>query len=143
MVHNRRSKSHQKRQKVYLQKIWYIKNFLNLLKFYRAYLTWKHIKRMKRAIKWHTYNAICWKTFTLRWNPQLYYNNNNFYDDAIVIYRFFGCKLTFNVIDGFFLLMNDELIIDKIFVIFFTHETVWSYCLHSLLSLLRARQCKI
>lgn len=133
-----------RRHKAYLRKIWYLRNFLNLLKFYRAYLNWKHIKRLKRAIKWHTNDgAICWKTFAIRWNLSVFNDvarNNNYKN---VIYWFFGCQLTttLSVISpSMFRLMHDELIVDKTFVIFFTHETVWSYCLHAFLTSLRAQQ---
>lgn len=136
-------RSQQKRHRAYLRKIWYLRNFINLLKIYRAYLNWKHVKRLKRAIKWQTYDAICWKKFALKWNSEIFIRNN--YKN--VIYRFFGCQLisTMNVIDGvlsMLLLMHDELNVDKNFVIFFTHETVWSYCLLTFFSSLRARQRK-
>lgn len=132
-----------KRQKAYLRKIWYLKNFLYLLKLYRAYLYWKYRKRRKFALEWRAYNAIGWKTFALRWNPNAYQYRGNYF--KLVVYRFFGVQLsaTLTVIDGtpsLFLLMYDELEFDKnTFLITFTHETVWSYCLHALLSSLATK----
>lgn len=137
-----------KRQRAYLLKIWYLRNFFNLLKLYRAYLHWKYAKRLKKAVEWRTYDAICWKTFAfsnIRWNPKASFvlMNRNY---ESVIYRFFGCQLTttFNIIDGvptIFLLMHDELVVDKTFVISLPHEiAVRNYCLHAFLSSLRARR---
>lgn len=133
-----------RRNRAYLRRIWFLRNFLNLLNLYRAYLYrhWKHFKRLKKAIEWRNYEAICWKTFALRWNLSAVLCDNNY---ESVIYRFFNCQLTttLTIIDGvpsLFLLMHDELIVDKFFVIFLPHETVLVCYLHAFLSTLQARR---
>lgn len=129
-----------KRQKAYLRKIWYLRNFLSLIKLYRTYLYWKYRKRRKHALKWQSHDAICWKTFKIRWNPNAY----QYRYFSFVIFHFFGSQLTatltvFNSVPSAFLLTLDELIIDKIFLITLTHETVWNYCLHAFLSSLATK----
>lgn len=133
----RRTRKH---QKAYLRKIWYLRNFLILLKLYRAYLYWKYRKRRKQALKWQSHDAICSKILKIRWNPKAY----QYRYCSFPIYYFFGSQLTasltvFNSVPSAFLLTLDELIIDKIFFITLTHETVWNYCLHAFLSSLTAQ----
>jgi hypothetical protein len=128
-----------KREKAYLRKIWYLRNFLNLLKLYRAYLYWKYHKHRKRALKWQTHDAICWKTLEIRWHPNAYQCRRY----SFVIYRFFGSQLTATLVaPSAFLLIGDELI-DNIFMVELTHETVWSFCLHAFLSSMRALKSKL
>jgi hypothetical protein len=138
------SESRRRHRRAYLRKIWYLKNFLALLKLYRSYLCWKHFKRLKNAaIKWHTRDAICWKEFTICWNRETFPPLIDNY--KTVIYRFFGGQLTTTLkfIGGMpsLLLLYDELNVDKIFVIALTCETVWSFCLNAFL--LAKLRCKI
>lgn len=78
-----------KRDKIYLKKLFYLRNFLNLLQFYRAHLTWKLRKRLKNAVDWH-HRGIAWRQTTLDWNPTFYLPDI----ETIVIFRFYQCQLT-------------------------------------------------
>lgn len=81
-----------RRDKIYLNKLFYLRNFLNLLQLYRVYLSWKFRKRLKRAIAWRPRPTIAWKHsgFTLAWS-------SSFYQPAIStaeIFRYHDCQLT-------------------------------------------------
>lgn len=79
-----------KRDKVYFKKLFYLRNFLNLLQVYRVYLGWKYRKRTRLAIDWHKRLAIEWKMLKLEWNPFFHKPKVN----TTVIFRFYQCQLT-------------------------------------------------
>lgn len=112
-----------KRDKIYLKKLYFLRNFLNLLQLYRAYLSWKFRKRLRNvAVEWHWRPAIKWKKFrhTLTWNSV--YHQPKIY--TTVIFRYYQCQLTMT-----FLINSPRLFcfiapIDKIFHIFSGSKTV-------------------
>lgn len=120
-----------KRNRSYLRKIWYLRNFLNLLKIYRAYLQWKYRKRRKYAIEWLKCDAILWKIFTLRWNPA-FFSSKVYATTTTVIYHFFKCQLTVTTcvisnstepFSSYYIIVDVDMSIDKFFVICLSHET--------------------
>lgn len=81
-----------KRDKVYLKKLFYLRNFLNLLHVYRVFLAWKFRKRPQNALKWHRRQAIAWKRdMTIAWHPKFYQRGIH---TTEVIFRFHECQLT-------------------------------------------------
>jgi hypothetical protein len=123
--------SERRHRRAFLRKNLYLKNFHELLRLYRAYLCWKHLKRLKKpAIKWHSREAICWKELTPCETLPIDINYET------IILRCFGGQvtMTINIIDGVpSFLLFDELNVDKIFVL--TRETVWR--LYFILALFR------
>lgn len=109
-----------RRDKIYLKKLFYMRNFLNLMQLYRIYLSWNCSKRLKRAIDWRQKS---WKNFdfTLDWNA-------NFYQPAIstaVIFRFHDCQLTVTSFIKMPRLFSFDIVaIDKTFRFSFGRETL-------------------
>lgn len=104
-----------KRDKIYLKKLSFMRNFLNLLQLYRAYLSWKFQKRSQRAIDW--------QQRSFRWNFDFYQSNIG----TVVIFRYHQCQLTMTyVITSLSVLSFDIAPIDKIFHISFGRETLHS-----------------
>lgn len=109
-----------KRDKIYLKKLFYLRNFLNVLQSYRAYLSWKLRKRLKNAVDWH-HQVIAWKQATIDWNPILYLPDI----ETIVIFRFYQCQLTIcHFIKSPRLLFFDIVAADKVVQIFSGRETL-------------------
>lgn len=115
----------QKRKRSYLRKIWYLRNFLSLLRIYRAYLHWKYGRRKKKKrLTWRKYDAITWKTFSLRWSrnfmPQKMF--------TVVLFRFYNCQVTATFLISRmpfqFITIVENLSIDKVLIISLKHETV-------------------
>lgn len=110
-----------KRDKVYLRKLFYLRNFLNLLQVYRFYLWWKFRKRLKLAIGWRHREAIAWKQNTIKWS-KLFYQPDT---DTTVIFRCYRCQLMMT-----YLIKSPRLFsfhisaVDKIFNIFSGRETL-------------------
>lgn len=112
-----------KRDKIYLKKLFYLRNFLNLLQFYRVYLGWKFRKRLRNAVDWHRRQPIAWKPIdiTIHWNPNCYQCDNA----STVIFRFYQCQLTMTfVIRSPRLFFIDISAFDKIVNISFGRETL-------------------
>lgn len=114
-----------KRKRSYLRKIWYLRNFLTLLRIYRAYLRWIYCRQKKKRITWRKYDAIMWKTFSLRWNqnvmPQKIF--------TIVLFRFYNCQVTATFLISSrmpfqFITIVENMSIDKVLIISLKHETV-------------------
>jgi hypothetical protein len=74
-----------RRDKIYLKKLFYLRNFLNLLQHYRVYLSWKFRKRWKNAVD---RKAIAWKQH-FEWNSNFYQPKTT----ATVFFRYFKCQL--------------------------------------------------
>jgi hypothetical protein len=112
-----------KRDKIYLKKLFYLRNFLNLLQFYRGYLSWKLRKRLKNAIEWHRRKAIAWKPqITIIWHPKFY--QRGIYTTE-VIFRFYECQLTVtSVINAASLFLFDIATNDKKFDVDFGREKI-------------------
>lgn len=111
-----------KRDKIYLKRLYFLRNFLNLLQFYRGYLSWKFRKRPKAAVEWHQRPAIEWKNdrIKLSWNshfiqPKIY---------TTVIFRYYQCQLTMTFLINSPRLFSFIAPIDKIFHIFSGRKTV-------------------
>lgn len=112
-----------KRDKIYLKKLFYLRNFLNLLQVYRAYLSWKFHKRLKHAVDWHHRREITWwgRQRTVDWNPILYLPDI----ESIVIFRFYQCQLSIShYIKSPRLLFFDMEAADKTLQIFSERETL-------------------
>lgn len=111
-----------KRDKIYLKKLYFLRNFLNLLQFYRSYLSWKFRKRPKAAVEWHQRRAIEWKTvrFKLTWNSV--FNQQKMY--TTVIFRYYQCQLTITFLINSPRLFSFIAPIDKTFHIFSGRKTV-------------------
>lgn len=85
-------KHSRKRDKAYLKKLFYLRNFLNLLQIYRTYQSWKFRKRSQLKIAWHQREAIAWRHYsatTVRWNSELYHPRIH----TTVIFRYYQCQL--------------------------------------------------
>lgn len=111
-----------KRDKIYLKKLFYLRNFLNLLHVYRVYLGWKFRQRPVQAVDWHCRKAIEWKQSSslFLWHP-------TFYQPAIytiVIFRFHKCQLTVTSVikSPHLFLFGIAAMIDKTFRISFGRE---------------------
>lgn len=112
-----------KRNKIYLKKLLYLRNFLNVLHLYRAFIEWKYRKRHENALEWHRRQAITWKPRAIKiiWNPNCYHYDNN----STVILRFYRCQLTMNyVIRSPRLFSFDINKRDNIYDIFFGREAL-------------------
>lgn len=104
-----------KRDKIYLKKLFYLRNFLNLLQFYRVYLSWRFRKRLKFAVDWHRRGA------TLYWNTSCYHRDI----ETVVIFRYYQCQLTISYfIKSPPLLFFETTVADKIFHICCGRETL-------------------
>lgn len=111
-----------KRDKIYLKKLYFLRNFLNLLQLYRGYLSWKFRKRPKAAVEWHQRPAIEWKNVRIKlsWNSLL--NQPKIY--TTVIFRYYQCQLTMTFLINSPRLFSFIAPIDKIFHIFSGRKTV-------------------
>lgn len=110
-----------KRDKVYLKKVFYLRNFLNLLRIYRIYLSWKYRKRVMLCVTWQERPALLWKEIVLKWNPIFQQPEV----DVTVICRFHQCQLTLTyLINSPRVLSFDIAPIDKIFHIPSGRETL-------------------
>lgn len=110
-----------KRDKIYFKKLFFLRNFLNLLQVYRTYLSWKYRKRVRTAVDWHQRCAIEWRQAILKWSPM--FHQPEF--DSIVICRFRQCQLTLTyLINSPRVLSFDISPIDKMFHIPFGRETL-------------------
>lgn len=114
----------QKRNRIYLRKIWYLRNFLNLLRSYRAFLRWKYgrKKRVKR-IRWRNYAPIAWKTFKFKLHEVF----KQSIEYTVVVYRYFNFRMTATCLISNkpfkFITILDMLSLDKKFTISLRHET--------------------
>lgn len=112
-----------KRDKIYLKKLFYLRNFLNLLHVYRVYLSWKFRKRRGKALEWHRRLAIAWKNaIIICWHPKFY--QRGIYTTE-VIFRYYECQLTATgVINVPSLFLFDIAADDKKFKIPFGREKI-------------------
>lgn len=80
-----------KRDKIYLKKLFYLRNFLSLLQCYRLYLSWKHLRRFQNRLAYNS-SALDWKCSTLKfkWNSSVYQPQVR----TTVIFRYYQCQLT-------------------------------------------------
>lgn len=110
-----------KRDKIYLKKLYFLRNFLNLLQLYRAYLGWKFQKRPKAALDWRPRHSVEWKNVCVKvtWSP--FYKQPKIY--TTVIFRYYQCQLTMTFLINSPRLFSFIAPIDKTFHIFYGRET--------------------
>lgn len=114
-----------KRDKTYLKKLFYLRNFLNLLQVYRLYLSWKFRKRLKSAIKlrieWKQKEEIVLKSKTIKWNSRFYQRET----ETTVIFRCYRSQLMMTYLINSPRLFSFHIsAVDKIFHIFTGRETL-------------------
>lgn len=87
-----------KRDRIYLKKLSYLRNFLGLLQLYRVYIAWKFRKKKNNALEWPQRKQIEWKQHvTVIWQPEFYRRGVH---STEVIFRFHNCQLTVTRVDN-------------------------------------------
>lgn len=114
----------QKRNRIYLRRICYLRNFLNLLRIYRVYLYWKYgRRRWMKSITWHKYDSIMWKMYTLHFNRVFEFLEEH----TVVLYRYYNFRVEATRLISKkpfqFITILDTLSIDKMTIISLRHET--------------------
>lgn len=80
-----------KHNRSYLRKLWFLRNFLYLLRSYRIFLRWKRSKRKRlKRLVWITREAILWKTFQFSFCR--IFEGHKIY--TVVLYRYFNFQVT-------------------------------------------------